>query len=95
MSPEKRAHPRNDVNLLIGSYGTAVGVTSNISAGGLLVETDQSLPLGSEQVMSFVWDHDVFTYPAKVVRDTGNGVALAFIHADPNRDKLLGEMLLS
>ena len=94
-SPEKRAHHRGLLSLFVGSKAQRLGVTKDVSLGGLFVETKTPPALGTEQEVTFVWDLDVYSYQTMVVREMDEGVGLAFLTRDAERDGVLQEMLRS
>jgi len=91
---DKRAHGRSTVTIYIASdEQERLGVTQNVSLGGLFVETLEAPPIGSPWRVAFVWDDHVYPTNTRVVRQGERGVGLAFLDPDDLRDAAILEMM--
>jgi hypothetical protein len=85
---------RVPVTLFIGEADKSVpfGKSRDISTSGIFVETTARPPVGSIQVIWFVWGEEVCTSKARIVRHERDGVALTFEGKDPGFEQALKEI---
>lgn len=79
---------------LIAADEGPLGVSRDLSQGGLFVSTSSPPSVGQQLHIAFVWAHELVATEARVVRTTPQGAGLAFSGTDPLRDRVLQEILL-
>lgn len=100
MSPERRAHARHSVRILVQHHETTntpyeVDYASDLSTGGLFIKTHNVAGLGSTIHVQFAPAKDARMVEAfcRVARVTPSGVGAEFIQMDPDSVELLEGVL--
>lgn len=100
MSPERRAHARHHVRILVQHHENTgapyeVDYASDLSTGGLFIKTHNAVPLGSTIHVQFAPAKDARMVEAfcRVARVTPNGVGAEFLQMDPTSTALLEGVL--
>lgn len=58
------------------------GVASNVSTTGILLETRDLQPVGSEHTIFIVWDIDSYRCHVRVARHAERGLAIEYVEPD-------------
>lgn len=100
MSPERRAHARHSVRILVQHHENTdapyeVDYASDLSTGGLFIKTQNMVPLGTTIHVQFAPAKDARMVQAfcRVARITPNGVGAEFLQMDPASTALLEDVL--
>jgi hypothetical protein len=100
MSPERRAHPRHSVRILVQHHETSetpfeVDYATDLSSGGLFIRTQRSAALGTTIHVQFAPAKDARMVEAfcRVARVTAHGVAAQFVQMDAVSTELLQSVL--
>jgi hypothetical protein len=99
---ENRWSPRQamelEVTLHATTQGAFTGKTSNISIGGMFIETDMPRLFRDDEVLITIpnrrsGDQPLCRIPGLVVWSDGNGIGLMFSRLDPGAIRALRELL--